>query len=72
MRLHGIVLSAGKRESVFEDMICFAKPLRDVAALVAKMKTYIAVVMNDVGAAPAIAGIFTAFEVFMHQRGAFF
>ena len=44
----------------------------DIAALVAKMETDIALIVNDVVAAPAVTGIFAVFELLMHQRSAGF
>ena len=72
VRLHRIVLCAGKIKTVFEDLIGILKPMFDIAALVAKMETNIALIVNDVLAAPAIAGIFAVFELLVHQRSAGF
>ncbi len=44
----------------------------DIAALVAKMETNIALIVDDVLAAPAVAGILAVFELLMHQRSAGF
>jgi hypothetical protein len=62
------VLGAGKVKTVLEDPIGFAKTALHVAALVAKMKTDVAPIVNDVCAAPAIAGIFAIFQFLVHQR----
>ena len=64
------MLGAGERERIFEDQIRCTKSFVDFAALVAKMKTDIALIVDDVSAAPPIVRIFAAFQVLVHQRSA--
>src|SRR5262245_29833850 len=65
------MLRAGKIKTVFKDLIGIAESAFDLAALVTKMETDIAPIVDNVLAAPAIAGIFASFECLMHERRIF-
>src|SRR4029077_284816 len=60
--LHRIMLGAGEMKTVFKDLIGIAKSIFDIAALMTKMKTDVALIVHDVLAAPTVTGIFAVFE----------
>src|SRR6476469_4447393 len=72
MRLHRIVLGAGKIKNVFEDAVGLAKTRFDIATVVTKMKTDIGVIVDNVAAAPAVTRILTIVESLMDKRSAGF
>ena len=69
MGFHRIMLRAGKVKGIFKDCVGVFKSGGDIAALVAKMQTDVAVVVDDMRTAAAIARV-SALELFMHQRRA--